>query len=166
MMGINPTQPGESPRHPRLSRLAGGRYFRITAPEPLRGPVWFKHKLVFFKLVLYPLVNVYIAMAAMEHPPFFMGKSTISTGSFSIAMLNYQRVRSTFNLRLFKVFHSKEDKAWSSREELPLPAALRNHDPRSHLIFVKVGTDILLLKYMQKKHRNINVPRHCPSLMC
>ena len=39
---------------------------------------------------IYPLVNVYIAN--WKDPPFLMGKSTISTGPFSIAMLNYQRV--------------------------------------------------------------------------
>ena len=38
----------------------------------------------------YPLVNVYIAN--WKDPPFLMGKSTISTGPFSIAMLVYQRV--------------------------------------------------------------------------
>ena len=31
-------------------------------------------------------------IANWKDPPFFMGKSTISTGPFSIAMLNYQRV--------------------------------------------------------------------------
>ena len=38
----------------------------------------------------YPLVICYIAI--WKDPPFFMGKSTISTGPFSIAMLVYQRV--------------------------------------------------------------------------
>ena len=36
------------------------------------------------------LVNVYITN--WKDPPVFMGKLTISTGPFSIAMLNYQRV--------------------------------------------------------------------------
>jgi len=36
------------------------------------------------------LVNCHILL--WKDPPFSMGKSTISTGPFSIAMLNYQRV--------------------------------------------------------------------------
>ena len=41
---------------------------------------------------IYPLVNVYITMENKWKSPFFIGKSTISTGQFSIAMLVYQRV--------------------------------------------------------------------------
>ena len=43
------------------------------------------------------LVNCYIAIG---NPPCWMGKSTISTGPFSIAMLNYQRVgwRSSYHV--------------------------------------------------------------------
>ena len=41
-------------------------------------------------MLVYPLVNVDITN--WKDPPFSMGKSTISTGSFSIATLNYQRV--------------------------------------------------------------------------
>ena len=40
--------------------------------------------------IIYPLVNVYITNWKITMP--FMGKSTISTGPFSIAMLVYQRV--------------------------------------------------------------------------
>ena len=40
-----------------------------------------------------PLVNVYIYNYGKIHPFFYMGKQpTISTGPFSIATLNYQRV--------------------------------------------------------------------------
>ena len=39
--------------------------------------------------MVYPLVNVYIAMDKSQS---LIGKSTISTRPFSIAMLNYQRV--------------------------------------------------------------------------
>ena len=38
----------------------------------------------------YPLVNVCITN--WKDPPFLMEQLTISTGPFSIAMLNYQRV--------------------------------------------------------------------------
>ena len=48
-----------------------------------------KKKLTRFSGLSYPLVNVYIAM---ENHHVSWGKSTISTGSFSIVMLNYQRV--------------------------------------------------------------------------
>ena len=41
---------------------------------------------------LYPLVNVYKKLMGKIHHAIFMGKSTISTGLCSIAMLNYQRV--------------------------------------------------------------------------
>jgi hypothetical protein len=40
-------------------------------------------------VVVYPLVNVYITM---EDPNFYVGKSTISTGPCSRAILVYQRV--------------------------------------------------------------------------
>ena len=39
---------------------------------------------------VYPLANVYITK--WKDAPFLMGTLTISTGPFSIAMLNYQRV--------------------------------------------------------------------------
>ena len=39
---------------------------------------------------IYPLVNCYITVE--RSTIFLMGKSSISTGPFSIAMLNYQKV--------------------------------------------------------------------------
>ena len=39
---------------------------------------------------IYPLVTFHITME--NKTPFLMGKFTISTGSFSIARLNYRRV--------------------------------------------------------------------------
>ena len=40
--------------------------------------------------IVYPLVNFYITME--RSTTFLMGKLTISTGPFSIALLNYRRV--------------------------------------------------------------------------
>jgi hypothetical protein len=47
---------------------------------------------------IYPLVNGYITM---ENHMFLMGKSTNYTWPFSIAMLNYQRVKFGMCLLLF-----------------------------------------------------------------
>ena len=90
-MGINPTQQGESPRHPRqepASQVEGtSGSLHLSRCGDLFGS---STTLVFLKLVLYPLVNVYIAN--WKDPPFFMGKSTISMVIFNSYVTNYQRV--------------------------------------------------------------------------
>ena len=53
----------------------------------------------------YPLVNVYKKL--WKDPPCSMGKLTISTGPFSIAMLNYQRVSRSFSTHLQNLTKSK-----------------------------------------------------------
>ena len=45
---------------------------------------------ILWVMINYPLVNVYIALE--RSTMLLMGKSTISTGPFSIAMLVHQRV--------------------------------------------------------------------------
>ena len=61
-------------REPRAC-LADGLLDHVSVPSTFDGN--------------YHLVNVYITM---DKSPCLMGKSTISTGPFSIAMLVYQRV--------------------------------------------------------------------------
>jgi len=68
--------------------LIGGTYHIFYWPKKIRPKIQgiSPEK----PLVAYPLVNVYITN--WKDPPFLMGKSAISTGPFSIAMLIYQRV--------------------------------------------------------------------------
>ena len=51
------------------------------------------------RLSVYPLVNV--NKKQWKHPPFLMGKSTISTGPCSIAMFVYQRVTGVLKQSLY-----------------------------------------------------------------
>ena len=51
------------------------------------------------RLSVYPLVNV--NKKQWKHPPCLMGKSTISTGPFSIAMFVYQRVTGVLKQSLY-----------------------------------------------------------------
>jgi len=77
------------------TRLAGGRYFRITAPEPLRGPVWFKHNVGVFKAGVIPSGKR--LHSELERSTIFHGKIHYFYGHLKIAMLNYQRVTVIIN---------------------------------------------------------------------
>ena len=67
--------------------------------------------------------------ANWKDPPFFMGKSTISTGQFSIAMLVYQRVYDNDLLTVDGPAKSdKSPKRWlKPYEEHLSTAGFRNH---------------------------------------